>query len=124
MIWRNPRNRYMGAADLAPLAERGSLVPPLLTGGLVIVFALWALYAFSGAGLARRLPLLRAGLVIIGSIYTLRGLAVFIELTYWFLGKLPNPRMAAFSAVSLSIGIFYLAGVRKFMQANKVGNRS
>jgi hypothetical protein len=40
------------------------------------VLALWSAYAFSGAGLIGRLPLLRLGLVVISAIYLLRGLVL------------------------------------------------
>ena len=40
------------------------------------MLAIWAAYAFSGAGLLPRLPLLRTGLVAISAIYLLRGLAL------------------------------------------------
>ena len=36
---------------------------------------LWALYALSGAGIIRRLPLLRTALCVISAIFLLRGLA-------------------------------------------------
>ena len=70
--------RFFGAGEeLAVMAERGSWYPALLTSGIVVVLFIWALYAFSGAGLLkRRLPLLRAGLVVIAAIYLIRGLAL------------------------------------------------
>ena len=37
---------------------------------------IWALYAFSGAGIIRRLPLLRTALVLISAVYLLRAFAV------------------------------------------------
>jgi hypothetical protein len=105
-----PAYRYFGAGDLAPLAEQGSPMPALVTGGLVLLFAVWALYAFSGAGLGPRLPLLRLGLGLIAAIYTLRGLMLLPELISLASGKLAVPRMAVFSAVSLFIGICYVMG--------------
>jgi hypothetical protein len=36
------------------------------------VLAIWGLYAFSGAGLIRRLPLLRTALVLISAAYLFR----------------------------------------------------
>src|SRR5688572_7141260 len=71
--------RYFGAGDLAPLAEQGSTLPALITSLLVVLFATWGAYALSGAGVIRRLPLLRVALVLIAAIYTLRGLAVIPE---------------------------------------------
>lgn len=41
---------------------------------IAAVLAVWAGYAFSGARLAPQLPLLRAGLVAISTVYLLRGL--------------------------------------------------
>ncbi len=102
--------RYFGAGDLAPLAESGSPIPALITSGLILIFGVWALWAFSGAGLIRRLPLLRTGLTTIGIIYTLRGAMLFPELLLVARGNHPAPRMAIFSAVSLLIGICYLVG--------------
>lgn len=105
-----PAYRYFGAGDLAPLAEKGSPMPALITGFLVLLFAVWALYAFSGAGLGPRLPLLRLGLGLIAAIYTLRGLMLLPELISLASGTLAVPRMAVFSAVSLFIGLCYIAG--------------
>jgi hypothetical protein len=68
--------RFFGAGErLAHAAEMGSLRPPLYTLGIAFVLLVWALYAFSGAGRIRRLPLLRTGLVLISAIYLLRALA-------------------------------------------------
>jgi hypothetical protein len=70
--------RFFGAGEaMARGAERGSLVPPLVTFGIAMGLAVWAAYAFSGAGLIRRLPLLRTALVLITSVYLLRGLILF-----------------------------------------------
>ncbi len=69
--------RFFGAGEeIATLAEQGSVVPTLLTLGIATVLAIWAAYAFSGAGLLPRLPLLRTGLAVISAIYLLRGLAL------------------------------------------------
>ena len=69
--------RFFGAGEgMAQAAERGSLMPPLVTLGIAALLTVWALYAFSGAGLVRRLPLLRTALVLICAIYLLRGLAL------------------------------------------------
>lgn len=67
--------RFFGAGEgMARMAERGSITPALITLGITAVLALWATYAFSGAGLLPRLPLLRTGLVLITGIYLARGL--------------------------------------------------
>ena len=69
--------RFFGAGEeLAQAAERGSSTPALMTLGIAAILALWSLYAFSGAGIVRRLPLLRTALVLISFIYLLRAVAV------------------------------------------------
>ena len=67
--------RFFGAGEaMARAAEQGSLVPPLVTFGIAVILGVWAVYAFSGAGLIRRLPLVRTALVLITSVYLVRGL--------------------------------------------------
>lgn len=69
--------RYFGAgAEMVEMAESGSMFPAIITFFIAIVFSVWALYAFSGADLMRRLPLLRPVLIIIALIYLVRGLAI------------------------------------------------
>ena len=111
-----PGYRYFGAGEeMARLDERGSPVPALVTAAITAVFAIWSAYGFSGAGLLRRLPLLRTGLVTIGAIYTLRGLACLPEAWWLAVGRAPAvlPRQIVFSAVSLAIGLAYLTGARR-----------
>jgi hypothetical protein len=68
--------RFFGAGEeMARAAERGSPMPAVVTAGIATMLAIWAAYAFSGAGLLRRLPLLRTALVAISAAYLLRGLA-------------------------------------------------
>ena len=69
--------RFFGAGEaMATMAEQGSMTPTLLTLAIAAILAIWAAYAFSGAGLLPRLPLLRTGLVVISAIYLLRGLVL------------------------------------------------
>lgn len=69
--------RFFGAGEeMARAAEAGSWMPPLVTAGIATILAVWAAYAFAGAGRIRRLPLLRTGLIVIAAIYLLRGLAI------------------------------------------------
>ncbi|MEA3002153.1 MAG: hypothetical protein QOH81_941 [Sphingomonadales bacterium] len=68
--------RFFGAGEgMARAAEAGSVRPVLVTTGIAAILLLWALYAFSGAGLVRPMPLLRTGLVLIAAIYLLRAFA-------------------------------------------------
>lgn len=69
--------RFFGAGEeLARADEAGSWMPAIVTAGIAGILAIWAAYAFSGAGLIRRLPLMQTALVIIAAIYLLRGLFV------------------------------------------------
>lgn len=69
--------RFFGAGEqMAQAAARGSPMPGLVTAGIAAVLAIWSAYAFSGAGLIPRLPLIRTGLVVIAAIYLLRGLGL------------------------------------------------
>ena len=75
--------RFFGAGEgMARAAARGDLQPTLITLTIAAVLLVWGAYAFSGAGLLPRLPLLGTGLVVITAIYLLRGL-VFVPLHLW-----------------------------------------
>lgn len=101
--------RFFGAGEeMAQAAERGSWMPPLVTLAIAAMLAIWALYAFSGAGQFPRLPLLRTGLVVISTIYLARGLLLFPML-------LIRPEgVTAFgiwsSLIVLAYGVFYAVG--------------
>lgn len=70
--------RFFGAGEgMARMAERGSPYPALITWGIAIILGIWSAYAFAGAGLLRRLPLMRTALVLISAVYLVRGLALF-----------------------------------------------
>lgn len=72
--------RFFGAGEgMAQAAERGEWTPVLATLGIATVLAIWAAYAFSGAGAIVRLPLLRTGLCLITAIYLGRA-AAFVPL--------------------------------------------
>lgn len=69
--------RFFGAGErMARMAEQGSFRPTLIAVGIAAILAVWAAYAFAGAGLIRRLPLMRTALVAITAIYLLRGLVL------------------------------------------------
>ena len=96
---------------MADMAAAGQAWPAVLTSFITLAFAVWGLYAFSGAGLIRRLPFLRLGLVLIASIFILRGLGVLPQL-YWLLtsSRPVEVRHIVFSLVSLTVGVFYALG--------------
>lgn len=69
--------RFFGAGEpMARAAERGAWTPALLTLVIATALAVAAAYAFAGAGLIRRLPLMRVALVAISGVYLARGLFV------------------------------------------------
>ena len=102
--------RALGAGEpMARAAERGSLGPALITAAIAAILVLWAAYAFSGAGLLGRLPLLRVGLVAITAILLLRGLVLFYP------PALRRPDLSdSFilwsSLVVLALGLLYAVG--------------
>jgi hypothetical protein len=101
--------RFFGAGEgMARAAEQGRLMPTLVTLGIAAMLTIWAAYAFSGAGLIVRLPLLRTALVIISSIYLLRALAVVPLLLT------PTEQSTTFwlwsSAIVLIYGLTYAIG--------------
>jgi hypothetical protein len=84
----------------------------VIGGTAALVPVLFGLYALSGAGVIRRLPLLRTALVGIGSLFLLRGL--FIILTFLEALGIRQGRIllagVASHMVFLSAGIVYLGG--------------
>ena len=109
-----PAYRYFGAGErMAVRAEHGDSRPAVITAGLSVMFAVWSAYAFSGASVLRPLPFLRAGLIAIGAVYTMRGLVLIPQIVLTLGGSETVPlRHLAFSAASLFIGVAYLAGTR------------
>jgi len=92
------------------LAGRGW--PAALTLLFAAGFAMLGLYALSGAGRVRPLPLLRTGLVAAATVYLLRGLLLVPGLVALAAGRPGHPpRALLFSAVALAIGICPAAGL-------------
>ncbi len=101
--------RFFGAGEaMATMAEQGSMTPTLLTLGIAAMLAIWAAYAFSGAGLLPRLPLLRTGLVVISAIYLFRGLVLVPALALNFSGVTPFVLWS--SLIVLVYGLAYAIG--------------
>lgn len=100
--------RFFGAGEgMARMAERGMIQPALITIGIAAVLAIWAAYAFSGAGLIGRLPLLRTGLVVITLIYLARGLII---VPAWLMNREINTFGWVSSLIVLGFGLAYLIG--------------
>lgn len=59
---------FIGAPDsIARLAANGHPYPAVLCVAIASVLCVWAAYAFSGAGLVRRLPFVRLVLAVISA---------------------------------------------------------
>ncbi len=102
--------RFFGAGEeMATMAANGSLVPALVTSGIAAVLMVWAAYAFAGAELIRRLPLMRTALVAISAIYLLRGILIVPVLL--------QPQSAPFdiwsSLIVLGFGLVYAIGTAR-----------
>ena len=93
-----------GAAALA------SNPPLLLTLGLLVTLLLvtFGLYGLSGAGVIRRLPLLRLVLLVIGLLYGTVGL-LFITQVLVVLGILPSTQPVPIYVLLVSFGAFVAA---------------
>ncbi len=69
--------RFFGAGEqMARMAEQGLLTPAVVTVAIAALLFTWSAYAFAGARMIRRLPLMRTALVAITAIYLLRGLVL------------------------------------------------
>ncbi|WP_417455703.1 hypothetical protein [Kordiimonas sp.] len=101
--------RFFGAGErMALMAERGELYPTLITLAIASVLFTWGLYAFSGAGLILKLPLLAPALFAISSVYVLRGLA-FIPI-YLLRPDIMSPFWLWSSLICLTFGLIHTAG--------------
>ncbi len=105
-----PWYRLLGAGEhMAKQAEQGSLIPTVITSGITLMLFIWSLYAFSAAGLITKLPLMRLVLIVITSIYLMRGVAGFFFIANP-IGRSPEFWLWS-SAISLSLGTIHLIGL-------------
>jgi hypothetical protein len=94
---------------LSQMAEQGSTLTTIATFTLALIFAIWAIYAFSGAGLLPQQSLPRPLLIAIAVIYILRGLFLLTEIKM-VLEQGYALRFVLFSSLSLVTGLLYLVG--------------
>jgi hypothetical protein len=100
---------------MARHAARGSIFPAVVTLCIAAILGVWALYALSGAGVIRRLPLLRPVLALIAAAYLARGI---LGVPAVMLADDPYARelrarmtfMVVSSAVCVLLGLCYAAG--------------
>lgn len=105
------------SAAIGSGAALASNPPLLLTLGLLVslLLVIFGFYGLSGAGVIRRLPLLRLGLLVIGILYMLVGIN-FIFQVLAMLGILPSAGPIPIYIVLVSFGAFvaslaYLVGL-------------
>ena len=91
--------------------------PLLLTLGLLVslILVIFGLYGLSGAGVIRRLPLLRLGLFVIGLLYSLVGINFIFQVPV-ILGIVPSAGPIPIHIVLVSFGalvacLAYLIGL-------------
>lgn len=109
---------FFGAPrGLVEMARAGNLRAPVSCVVIAALLALLAAYAFSGAGVIRRLPFLRLGLASIAAVLILRGV-LFVPLIVWRPGALSgicdcrsvDTFITVTSALCLSMGVGYALG--------------
>ena len=109
---------FFGApSGLVEMARVGNLRAPISCLVIALILAILAAYAFSAAGLIRRLPLLRTGLVLMAIVLILRGV-LFIPMILWFPGSLSricecrsvDTFIVLTSLLCLAMGIGYMVG--------------
>ena len=102
--------RFFGAGDaMVAMAERGMMKPTLITLAIAAILAIWAVFAFSGADLLPRLPLLRPALIAITAILLARAAALPLPFRV-MPDRSPNFLWTS-SAIVLAIGIVHAIGV-------------
>ena len=109
---------FFGAPrGLVEMARAGNIRAPISCMVIAAFLTLLAAYAFSGAGVMRRLPFLRLGLASIAVVLLLRGI-LFVPLVVWRPGALSRicdcQRVDTFiivtSALCLAMGVGYALG--------------
>ena len=102
--------RAVGAPEpLIGALERGNPALAYMTAGIALVLAIWGAYAFAGAGLIRRLPLMRTALLIISAIYLARGLMIVDPQRFTEPGR-SSAFMLWTSLIVLMFGLTYAIG--------------
>lgn len=104
--------RFFGAGErMARLDEAGAWTPAIITAVIAIILARWGLYALSGAGIVRKLPLLRTGLVAIAMVLLARAGMVAFPATWG--PELGLAFMAITSAIVGVMGLTFAVGTAK-----------
>lgn len=104
--------RVLGAGEqMAQMALAGHWYPTVVTSLIATVLTIWCLYAFSGAGVLRKLPFTRLVLCGISGVYLLRGIA-FAPVMNHFPGN-STAFWVVSSAICLVIGVVHILGLKQ-----------
>lgn len=88
-------------------AENGTLVAPIGAVAIAALMFICSIYAFSGAGIIRKIPLLKSALVTISLICLIRG--IFISPLFYSIKVLGTWHLIA-SSTWFFVGICFLLG--------------
>jgi putative oxidoreductase len=108
--------RFFGAGEeMAKLAASGSTYPAMNAAGIAIILGIWTLYAFSGAGMIRRLPFLRSVLALIAVVFIMRGvigvpMVLLMDDPYAIELRARMMFVAVTSVIIFSLGLSYAIG--------------
>jgi len=111
--------RFFGAGErMARLAARGSIYPAIITSSIAAILGVWAVYAFSAAGVIRRLPLLRLALTLIAAVYLARGIlgvpvVLLVDNVYTNQLREKMTFMVVSSAICVVLGLCYAVGATR-----------
>ncbi len=119
--------RLIGAPDtIIRMAARGHAMPAIVCLVAAAMLFACACYAFSGAGLIRRLPLLRTGLVLITAGLLVHGLGFIPMVLYapqammsFYDGQGINANLIINSLICCAAGMGYLLGTRQAWTARR-----
>lgn len=112
IVFGAPWYRFLGAGEqMAQMDLAGHWYPTVATLVITTILLAWSLYALSGAGVIRRLPLTRLALCAITGVYLLRGIA-FTPLMAYFPDNSTGFWLWS-SAICLAFGVVHLIGLRQ-----------
>jgi hypothetical protein len=97
--------------------EEGTLDAPVAIGVIVAVLSVFAAYAFAGAGMLPRLPLLRVVLSLVALLFILRGLLIFVQLQSADFSVMFDVVHLGLSVVVLVLGVLYAIGAWRLWRA-------
>lgn len=113
MFWSYHAIKYFGGP--AELSKTQPVLYAFLCIFVAAIAAIFGLYALSGAGRIRRLPMLRTVITAMTAIYILRGLLLIPQIPV--VVKHPSlTRFALFSVISLCVGLVHLGGLLKLFK--------